>query len=190
MWAAAVALVLLAGCSRVDDRSSVAEPYLPGDTAVAFDLEPLQSDASQQWIGIYNSHGKVARFRIELGPAKSTADFSTTFGQGELIPEPGSDSSVLLADLQKMLQAKTVHQPPPKKTSVPFTYVNIGDNFSQVRGGELSGDSPGNWTAMKLFFGKVDREAQVFLDMNAKIKKGQFSIKDGDLVLAELSKVL
>src|ERR1039457_2735960 len=46
---------------------------------------------------------------------------------------------------------------------------------------------------MKLIFGDGDRESEIFLHINASIKKGQFSMKDprfGDLALAELAKVL
>ena len=196
---AAVASLLLAACNLVDNRDSVSEPYLPDDSAVAFDLEPLKSSGGlEQWVGIYNSHGKTARFRIEFEsakfvPGKTAAEFGIKSGEGRLAPEPGSDSSVLLADLKEALQAKAVPQPPRKKISIPFTYVNIGDNFSQARGGGFSGNPPGNWTALKLFFGEGDQEAQIFLNLNARIKKGQFSMKDpdyGDLVLVELAKVL
>jgi hypothetical protein len=46
---------------------------------------------------------------------------------------------------------------------------------------------------LKLIFGDGDRESEIFLHINACIKKGQFSMKDpgyGDLALAELAKVL
>lgn len=127
---------------------------------------------------------KGRRFRIEAGAAKSTpgktaTDFGIKSGEGRLIPEPGSDSSVLLADLRKALKAKTAPRPPLKKTSIPFTYANIGDNLSQAGGGSHSANPPGNWTALKLFFGG-DQEVEVFLNINARIKKAQFSIKDPD----------
>ena len=196
---AAVALVLLPGCNRVADRSLAVEHHLSDEASVGFDLEPLQSgDGSRQWIGIYNSPGKIARFRIDFGAAESTpgktaGDSGVKSGEGTLIPEPGSDSSVLLVDLQKALRAKTAPRVPLIKTSIPFTYVNLGDNLSQARGGGFSANAPGNWTALKLIFGDGDRESEIFLHINASIKKGQFSMKDpryGDLALAELAKVL
>ena len=198
IFSAAMAL-FVAGCNRSEPRGSVAEPYLPGDASVAIELEPLQGgEAPQQWIGTYASQGKIARFRIELGPAKSSpgktaADFSIKSGEGRFIPEAGSDSSVLLNDLQKALQAKTHPLSPLSRTSVPFTYANIGDNLSQAAGGGFSAKPPGNWTALKLFLGQGEHEGEVFLNINPKIKKAQFSMKDpdyGDLVLAELAKVL
>lgn len=162
-------------------------------------MEALQSgDGSRQWIGTYNSPGKIARFRIDFGAAESTpgktaGDSGVKSGEGTLMPEPGSDSSVLLVDLQKALRARTAPKAPLTKTSIPFTYVNIGDNLSQARAGGFNANPPGNWTALKLIFGEGDRESEIFLHINASIKKGQFSMKnpgDGDLALAELAKVL
>ena len=196
---AAVALVLLSGCNRVADRSLAVEHHLSDEASVGFDLEPLQSgDGSRQWVGTYNSPGKIARFRIDFGAAESTpgktaGDSGVKSGEGTLIPEPGSDSSVLLVDLQKALRAKTAPRAPLTKTSIPFTYVNVGDNLSQARAGRFNANPPGNWTALKLIFGEGDRESEIFLHINASIKKGQFSMKDpgdGDLALAELAKVL
>ena len=199
LCAAAVALVLSPGCNRVADRTVAVERHQPDEASVGFDLEPLQSDdGSQQWIGIYNSAGKIARFRIDFGAAESTpgktaGDSGVKSGEGALIPEPGSDSSVLLVDLQKALRAKTAPRAPLTKTSIPFTYVNIGNNLSQARAGGFSANPPGNWTALKLIFGEGDRESEIFLNINAASQKGQFSMKDpghGDWALAELAKVL
>ena len=52
---------------------------------------------------------------------------------------------------------------------------------------------PGNWTAIKVFIGEGEQEAEVFLNINVVIKKRQFSIEDAehvDLVLTQLAKVL
>lgn len=124
MCAAAVALVLLPGCNQVADRGLAVEHHLSDEAAIGFDLEPLPSgDGSQQWIGIYNSSGKIARFRIDFGAAESTpgktaGESGVKSGEGALIPEPGSDSSVLLVDLQKALRAKTAPRAPLTKTSI------------------------------------------------------------------------
>src|SRR5436305_3885239 len=118
---AAIALLLLPGCNRVADRGSAVEPHLPDQSSVSFDLEPVQSgEGSQQWIGIYNSPGKIARFRIDFGaaetvPGKTAGDSAVKSGEGTLIPQPGSDSSVLLVDLQKVLRAKTAPGAPLTK---------------------------------------------------------------------------
>jgi hypothetical protein len=194
----AVAVFALLGCRKAENRSIV-EPNPPDDASLAFNLEPVQSrDGSEQWIGVYQSQGKVARFRIEFGAAEPTGQESApgvrvTSGEGTLIPQAGSDSTVLLADLKRTLQAKTLPRAPQTKTTVPFTYANLGDHLSQAKDGGFSANLPGNWTTRKLFFGEGKSESQVFLNINAATKKGQFSIKDpdyGDLLLAELAKAL
>jgi hypothetical protein len=196
---ALAALVLMPGCSRVAQRSVAVEEHQSGASYVGFDLQPLQgADGSRQWIGVHNSSGKVARFRIDLGapevtPGKAAGDSAVRSGEGTLVPEPGSDSSVLLADLQKALRAKNAPSASLAKTSIPFTYVDIGENLSQASTGGFSGNPPGNWTALKLIFGEGDHESEIFLHLNASTRKGQFSMKDpryGDLALAELAKVL
>lgn len=203
MCTAAVALLLLPGCNRLADHGVAVEHHLPDDASVAsvaFELQPLpkSGDGSLQWIGIHNSPGKIARFRIDFGapesiPGKTPADPVVKTGEGTFVPEPGSDSSALLADLQKVLHAKTAPKPPVTKTSIPFTYVHIGDNLSEGSAGAFHANPPGSWTALKLMFGDRGRESEVFLHINAKSNKGRFSMKDpgyGDLVLAELAKVL
>ena len=189
MCTAALAFALLPGCNRVADRGTPVAHESADATSVEFDLEPVQGagDGSQQWIGIYKSAGKIARFRIDFGAAESTpgkaaGEPAVKSGEGTILPEPGSDSSVLLDNLRKALRAKSAATAPAMKTSVPFTYVNVG-NANQA----------GNWTALKLIFGDGDRESQIFMHINASIKKAQFAMKDpayGDLALAELAKVL
>jgi hypothetical protein len=193
-----MSLVCLAGCNRSQAGLSKVEPYLPDDASVVFKLEPARTrDGSQQWIGTYESKGKVARFRIELGSPKAANATATEFhirsGEGRLIPEPESDSSLLLLDLQRALQAKKQYSPAPRKTTVSFLYASIGEELSQANGGGFSAKPPGNWTAMKLFLGEGEQEGEVFLNINANTRTGEFSMKDseyGDFVLTELAKVL
>lgn len=195
----AVALAFLAGCNRGADRASVVERPQPEVANVSFDLEPLPtSDRSQQWMGVYNSSGKIARFRMDFGaaesvPGKASGDPVLLSGEGTLLPETGSDASALLIDLQKALRAATAAKAPATKTSVPFTYVKIGEHLSPAPGGGFNTSPPGDWTGMKLTFGDGDRLSEIFLHINAVTKKAQFSMKDpkyGDLALAELAKAL
>jgi hypothetical protein len=73
--------------------------------SVGFDIEPLRSESSsKQWLATYTSQAKIARFRIELSASKpleekDSLDFDFESGTGRFIAEPGSDASVLLADL-------------------------------------------------------------------------------------------
>ena len=198
IWSAITSLMLLASCNRRQAGLSAVEPYLPDDASVTFQLESVKTgDGTQQWIGSYQSKGRLARFGIELRPSKTSstaaAEFKIQFGEGRFIPKAGSDSSVLLVDLQKALQAKHQHLPDPKKSAISFTYANIGEKLSQARGGGFDIKPPGNWTAVKLFLGEGDEEAELFLNFNSITGTGQFSMKDadyGDLVLAKLAKVL
>ena len=167
--------------------------------SVGFDIELLQGgDGSSQWMATYAAEGHVAKFRIELGQAtalddKESKDFGFKTGEGRFVSEAGSDASVLLADLRKALEAKNVHAKAKKVSFVPFTFVTLGERQSQAADGGFSSEPPGNWTPMKIFIGEGKNEAEVFLNLNPVIKKGQFSIKDadyGDLLLAQLAKVL
>ncbi len=198
VWKATVIVVFLSSCGR-RESGVVSEPYPPDEASVAFELAPVRAGSgSQEWMGRYASQGKVARFRIEFGPAtasstKAGQGFDIKSGEGRFIPEPGSDSSVLLADLRKALQAKLHPQAGPTKTSVQFTFASIGENLSQAAGGGFGTKPPGNWMALKIFLGKGDEEGEMFLNLNPRAKRGQFSMKDpdyGDLVLAQLARVL
>lgn len=129
----------------------------------------------------------------ETIPGTTSGNPVVKSGEGTIIPEPGSDSSVLLADLQRALRAKTAPKVPPTKTSIPFTYVILTEHLSPSAGGEFSANPAGTWTAMKLIFGDGDRESEILLHLNDAGKRGQLSMKDpenGDLALAELAKAL
>jgi hypothetical protein len=115
------------------------------------------------------------------------------WGKADSWPEPGSDAGILLFDLKKALEAKALPSKVQRVESLPFTFVNVGDNLSRAAGGGFNAAPPGNWTAIKIFIGEGEQEEQVFLNINPVIRKGQFSIKDtdyGDLLLAHLAKVL
>lgn len=189
-------LLSLIGCKQKSTGLSAIEPYLADDASVPMKLEPVESlDGSQQWIVTYESLGKTAKFKIELGPAELQPEneFNIRSGEGRFIPAPESDSSVLLADLEKALQAHLRHTPAAKKTTVPFTYAILGEKLSEARNGGFSVQPAGEWTAMKLFLGAGEEESELFLNVNSKRRTARFSMKDpdyGDLVLAELAKVL
>jgi len=196
-----LATLLLAtpACNRsttaAQDRTE--EAYVPVPGSVGFDIELFDSgNGSFRLNANYTSQGRTAKFRVEFGPAKTVGnskDFPMRAGEGRFVAEPGSDASVLLFDLKKALEAKAIPAKVHRLESLPFTFVNIGEDLSQAASGGFNSAPPGNWTAMKLFIGEGEQEAQVFLNINPVIRKGQFSIKDpdyGDLVLAQLAKVL
>lgn len=193
--------LILSGCDTPSTRTQepVAERYIPVPGAVGFDIEPLPNDGSGQlWLATYVSKGKVAKFRIELGPSKplndkESRDFNVQQGQGRFLAEQGSDASVLLTDLKSALEAKKFPVKVQRARVLPFVFVSLGRNQSQDAGGGFNTQPPGHWTPIKLFIGQGEQEGQVFVNLNPVIKKGQFSIKDaeyGDIVLAYLARVL
>jgi hypothetical protein len=197
----AMFLLVASGCSHptTTNQRGTAEAYLSVPGAVGFDIRPFEGqDGSLRLESTYKSQGKLARFAIEFGPTRSveskeSKDFPMRTGEGRFLSEPGSDASVLFADLQKALEAKAIPTKSRRVETLPFTFVNLGDNLSQAPDGGFNVNPPGGWTAIKIFIGEGEQEGEVFVNFNAAIGKGQFSIKDadyGDLVLKQLARVL
>ena len=194
-WVATL-LVSLASCSPKSGTppGPVTKPYDDTEGSVQFDIKPLQSKAgAAQWAATYSAGGKTAKFRIELGPTSpiNDASFSISSGKGRFLSEPGSDASILLADLKKALEAKTTPNKVGRVASLPFEFVILGKEQLRSADGSFSGNPPGEWVDMKVFL--ANGEGEVFLNLNPTSNKGEFSIKDvdyGDIVIGELAKVL
>lgn len=182
-------LLVAAGCdrsARLVEKPTEAETYIADPDSLGFDIDQVHKDS--EFIATYSAHGKTASFRIQLDPPSPTAK-SFAVGKGRFLPEPGSESAAILTDLAKVLEAKKLPKKVARATSVSFEYVILGENMSKGKNG--FGDSPGHWSMLKLFFGNDD--AELFLNLNQAIKKGEFSIKDpdyGDYLVVELAKVL
>jgi hypothetical protein len=196
-----VSIFVSSGCTRpvATAEGLTAEAYVSDSGSVGFNITPLKGpNGSLRLEASYESRGRLAKFAIEFGPThnmetKDSKDFLMKTGQGRFLSETGSDSTVLLADLQKALEAKTIPTKPKRVQALPFTFVNLGDNLSQARGGGFSTNPRGGWTAIKVFMGEEDQEGEMFVNFNQAIGKGQFSIKDadyGDPVLKQLATVL
>lgn len=189
-------LVLLAGCHA--QKKETAEVYIPDTNSVGFDIEPALEPNASVWIGTYRSQGKTARFRFELGPAKTSdhpfPNVQVTSGKGRFTAVNDSEGDVLLNDLRIALEAKKLPTKVTRVAELPFTYVTLGEHQSQARRDGGFNDKPrGHWTVSKIFIGEGEHECEFFLNFNPIIKKGQFSIKDpdyGDEVIAQLAKVL
>jgi hypothetical protein len=197
----AIFLLVTSGCTRptTPGQGRTTEAYVSDSGSVGFDIRSFKGqNGSFRLEASYESRGRLAKFAIEFGPthnveSKDSKDFPMGAGQGRFLGEPGSDATVLLADLQKALEAKTIPAKPQRVQALPFTFVNLGDNLSQVREGGFNANPPGGWTAIKIFMGEGEQEGEVFVNFNQAIGKGQFSIKDaeyGDLVLKQLATVL
>ena len=194
-------LLVTSGCTRpaAIGQGRTAEPYVSDSGSVGFDIKAVKGqNGSLKLNATYESQGKLAKFAIEFGStrnveSKGVKDFPIGTGQGRFLAEPGSDATVLLADLKKALEAKALPAKIQRVQELPFTFVNLGDNLSQAHGGGFNANPPGGWTAIKIFIGEGDQEGEVFVNFNPAIGKGQFSIKDvdyGDLVLKQLASVL
>lgn len=197
----AMFLLVTSGCTRPAKTAQgrTAEAYVSDSRSVGFDIKRLKGqNVSLRFEATYESRGKLAKFTIEFGPtrtveSKDPKDFPMGTGEGRFVAEPGSDAAVLLADLQKALEAKAIPAKIQRVQALPFTFVNLGDNLSQAPGGGFNANPSGGWTAIKIFIGEGEQEGEVFVNLNPSIGKGQFSIKDsdyGDIVLKQLATVL
>jgi hypothetical protein len=185
--------------SKTTAPGRLAEPYLSDSNSVAFEIEPLENvNGSFRLRATYSSQRHTAKFRIEFDPSKPVGskdpkDFPMKVGEGRFVAEPGSDATGLLLDLKKALDAKTLPSKVHRLESLPFTFVSSGEELSQAAGGGFNADRPGNWEAIKIFIGEGAQEAEMFVNINTVVKKGQFLMKDpddGDLALAQLARVL
>jgi hypothetical protein len=177
------------------ESKPAAEPLVPdvGEGWLSFSLigpEPEPHSDTTRFHATYKAEGKVARFDFELNTKQPSAD-GLQFGR--FLAVPGSDSSVLLRNLKKTLEAKKLPAATQRATELPFAFVLLGNDMSHDPDGGMSTDPRGHWTTLKLFIGHEKDESEVFLNYNATLHKGEFSIKDaeyGDTLLRYLAKVL
>jgi hypothetical protein len=200
-------IAITAGCtgtavSKNEKLSDIkTEPHIqPGDElpSVLFDLKP--SNPSPNAVGFqfydctYKSRGKTAKFRLKFKQGRRFADdFAVGMVEGEFLPVAGSDNSALLPDLKTALDAKIIPRNSPRVTGLPFDAVILGEKQSRSASGGFSANPAGDWMTIKIFLPKGGDEAQVFLNLNPSLGKGEFSLKDsdyGDYLLRELAKVL
>jgi hypothetical protein len=126
----AMFLSVISGCTRptTTGQGRTAEAYVSDSGSVGFDIRPLKGqNGSRRLEATYESRRRLAKFAIEFGPthnveSKDSKDFPMRTGQGRFLAEPGSDATVLLADLQKALEAKTIPAKTQRVPELPFTY--------------------------------------------------------------------
>jgi hypothetical protein len=187
--AIAASLLVVAGCDRavqVIQKSPEPETYVAKPGSLGFDIGRVQQN--REFLATYTAHGKIARFRIQLDPQNTTGK-KFAVGKGRFLPEPRFDAAAILSDLGTVLEARKLPKQTSRVSSIPFEYVILGENMSKGKDG--FGVSPGHWWLLKLFFG--DDDAELFLNLNPVIRKGEFSIKDpdyGDFLTAQLAQIL
>jgi hypothetical protein len=195
---AVMLLSLAIGCRGIGIAfvNQNSEPLVPeaGNGWLMFDLQPLpQSGAFQRYDCTFEAEGKTARFQFEVNSGATSGAPGIAFGSGKFMAVAGSDASVFLRKLQKALEAKTLPVQPKRVAELPFTAEILGTKQSHSKDGGFFTKPPGHWTATKIFIGKKDDPAEVFLNFNTVLHKGEFSIKDpeyGDDLLKEFAKVL
>jgi hypothetical protein len=189
----------IAGCNRrksssdsVETEKSVSYSY-PG--YVMFGIQNLPSADEEpngaRWFATYIAEGKVAKFQIEFDKPEHSDSADISFGKGRFARIPGSDSSVLIRDLQKALEATVLPTKVTRVATLPFEFAIIGERLSRDQEGGLNVKPEGEWMAVKLFFS--GDEGEVFMNLAPNLGKAEFTIKDsdyGNFVVGELAKVL
>jgi len=188
--------ILVAACRK---KSAIDRNTPSG--SVFFNIKQLSDVDSPEaqvvtWLGTHDKDGKIARFKIELTLKTPKQGSPFTFGAGAFIREEASDSSVLLKEIVRALEAKQMPSRASKTNKLSFTTAILGRSLSRGAGkdtlaGSFTSDPEGDWIAVKVFV--AEGEGEFFLNLNSKSGQGEFSIKDpeyGDVVVRELAKVL
>ena len=199
-------LLIPVACRRgpAAPASAAESTYIPSPGAVPFDISHTngKDEIAGEWKATYAAGGKVAHFRIVIDPAADGARISAD-GHGRIIAESGSDPSILLPELGKALEADEQPKSVKRLPELPFEYANLGDHFSKDLDGAFQSQPAGHWTSLKLFIDDgddrmgdrddEDDQAEVLLNLNTALKKGEFAIRDpdyGDDIVGRLAQVL
>ena len=118
-------------------------------------------------LATYTAQGKTAKSRIELGASrplddKESKQFDIQSGHRRLVAEPGCDLSVLLTDLKKALEAKTLPTKMQRANTLPFTSVSFGSHQSQAPGGGFNTNPPAIGHRWRFSSVKKTRKAKSF----------------------------
>jgi hypothetical protein len=216
------AVVLAAGCQeRTVGAAGGTGPVAPTPGPVRFRIEEQgavkRGDSETRiWLATHQMEGKTARFQIKLTLKPAKARQPLAFTSGVLYGDSKSDSSVLLLELARALDARRVPPAPRKKEGqLAFTAALLGQGLSRAAGtptalvrtepdaapklmgsqaeiaGSFNQKPRGPWIATKVFV--ADGEGEFFLNLDPVAGVGEIALKDsdyGDIVMKELVKVL
>jgi hypothetical protein len=139
---------------------------------------------------------EIAKFRIELIINEPKRNELFTFTKGALIREGGADGQWFLAELGRLLKARSIPEKATPLDRLAFDATILG--MSQSRDGRpdqpadaYASDPPGNWIVTKVFVANGDGE--FYLNLNPTDGCGEISLKDeeyGDIVVRELAMIL
>lgn len=218
--AGAVVWIAVTGCGRTTGLSASGQPQTPKpqvhkrqarvvapilgkrpETPVDLPFSIQRSSTAKpeegrmKWDANYTSHGKTARFTLELTGGKAAKDSPFVPGHGFFYRVPGSDCGGLLADLKPVLGANH----PPKRgkrvDKLAFDLAILGVDQSRAPDtaesfGGFQSEPPGDWMTVKVF---LPNDIEFFLNINSNAGEAEFSMKDesyGDDILKKLATVL
>jgi len=188
--------------SRPSTASSFAAPppapaptveLSPGSFQIA-DLSP--ANGGSRYIASTREVPPICQFEILIEPATSAGGGPFSFSKAALVRRRKSDCTALLRTLAREL-AFTGELPGPQpvdRLSVSIAILGTNQSRSPDVGeiaGSFSSTPPGHWTASKLFL--ADGEGEVFLNIDAPDRVGEFSIKDEDyatVVVTEFARIM
>jgi hypothetical protein len=158
--------------------------------------QDIKNGEINRWLAVYEKNGKVAKFQFELSLKNSESGSPFAFSKGVFYRESDSDSSLLLSEIAKALEAKEFASSKVRIDKLEFSVAILGMGLSRekgkdVYGGAFTSEPKGDWIATKVFV--ADGEGEFYLNLNPVLGIGEISIKDsdyGETVLKELSKVL
>jgi hypothetical protein len=184
--------LLLAGCRHHRHGVVLASSAAAGADADALrfhlaqaEARPGEGGALRSWTASYDAGGKTAKFRIELALRPPEGSAPISFTSGAFAREAGSDPTVFLRDLARVLEAKAKPKPGRRLDRLPFTAALL-----EVPSGEGAGAKVGR-IATKVFVAEGAGEFYLNLDPAAGV--GEITMKDpdyGDTVVRELARVL
>jgi hypothetical protein len=135
-------------------------------------------------------------FEIEIAKSQGVSGAPFTMTTVALVRRPDADCASFLRDLATKLgfKGKTPTPRPVPKLEAAAAILGTKQTRSPAdlgHDGSFASTPPGHWTVAKLFLG--NGEGEVFLNVNADEKVGEFSLKDEDAaeeVVSELAKLL
>lgn len=178
---------------RIQPKINARDEFSP----LTFDVKATSSSTDSPGPHLYDcsyqSHGKTAKFRIELSIGPMADNPAVASGEGKFIAVRGSDNSGLLLDLKVKLDATSVPDTSERVDELPFDANVLGTKDSRSSDDSFSPNPPGDWITTKIFLPKGGDEGEAFLNLNPVLGKGEFSMKDsdyGNYILQEFAKVL
>ena len=140
--------------------------------------------------------GERCAFEIEIAKSEAASGAPFAMTTVALVRRQDADCASFLRDLALELGFKGKMPTPRPVPKLEVAAAILGTKQTRSpsdlgQEGSFTSAPPGHWTVTKLFLG--DGEGEVFLDVNADEKVGEFSLKDEDVakeVVSELARLL